>query len=406
MIRKASSSGIGCSIVDLGEVRHVFAAAVPRSGGNLEEQARDALETIRSVIDAQGNRKTMVKQSVFLRDAEQINTCRRIMRDFYGDELPATTYVPQSPCEGKLLAIEACGVGRRPGEAEIERFGQRLVVARHDDITWGHCYHISPKLTAGSVYDRTMDALAEMKRCLAQAGLGFEHVVRTWLYLGDIVGLEGPLQRYQELNRARSDFYGGVHFGNKHVASGIRHAVYPASTGIGVNGNDILMSCIALSTPRNDVRLVPLENPQQTSAFDYAADHSDCSPKFARAMAVTTDAAATIFISGTASITNEASRHAGDAAAQTHQILDNIVSLISADNFARHGQGHFGATLGDLAHARVYVKNQSDYETVHAICQARLGQLPTIYAVADICRPELLVEIEGVAFARRRDGVA
>ena len=32
---------------------------------------------------------------------------------------------------------------------------------------------------------------------------------------------------------------------------------------------------------------------------------------------------------------------------------------------------------------------------------ADLGDLPTVYAVADVCRPELLVEIEGIAFSRR-----
>ena len=38
---------------------------------------------------------------------------RAIVREFYRDELPATTYVPQRPCDGRLLAIEALGVGRR-----------------------------------------------------------------------------------------------------------------------------------------------------------------------------------------------------------------------------------------------------------------------------------------------------
>jgi len=60
-----------------------------------------------------------------------------------------------------------------------------------------------------------------------------------------------------------------------------------------------------------------------------------------------------------------------------------------------------GATLGDLAFARVYIKRQEDYRGVRAVCEDRLGELPTVYAVADVCRPELLVEIEGVAFSRR-----
>jgi len=50
---------------------------------------------------------------------------------------------------------------------------------------------------------------------------------------------------------------------------------------------------------------------------------------------------------------------------------------------------------------RVYIKRQEDYAKCRAVCEARLGELPTVYAVADVCRPELLVEIEGIAFSQR-----
>jgi hypothetical protein len=49
---------------------------------------------------------------------------------------------------------------------------------------------------------------------------------------------------------------------------------------------------------------------------------------------------------------------------------------------------------------RVYIKRQEDYEKVRAVCESRLGELPTIYAIADVCRPDLLVEIEGMAFSK------
>jgi enamine deaminase RidA (YjgF/YER057c/UK114 family) len=58
-----------------------------------------------------------------------------------------------------------------------------------------------------------------------------------------------------------------------------------------------------------------------------------------------------------------------------------------------------GAGLEDLAKVRVYIKRKEDYEKCRAICDERLGGLPTIYAEADVCRPDLLVEIEGVAFS-------
>jgi enamine deaminase RidA (YjgF/YER057c/UK114 family) len=111
---------------------------------------------------------------------------------------------------------------------------------------------------------------------------------------------------------------------------------------------------------------------------------------------------ATIFISGTASITDSESRHADDVEAQTRQTLDNIEALISAGNLARHGMPGLTATLDDLAGIRVYIKRPEDYEKTRRVCEARLGELPAIYAVADVCRPELLVEIEGIAIATRR----
>ena len=52
---------------------------------------------------------------------------------------------------------------------------------------------------------------------------------------------------------------------------------------------------------------------------------------------------------------------------------------------------------------RVYIKRQEDYAKAKAICEARLGEVPTIYAVADVCRPDLLVEIEGIAFSTRKE---
>ncbi|MBN1911792.1 MAG: dioxygenase [Pirellulales bacterium] len=399
MIRKESSQGVGYSVVDINDVAHVYAAAVPRCDGDLADQAADALETIRDVLDEEGTRGSIVNQAVFVRHADQIGQCRRIIKAFYGPDLPATTYIAQPPCEGKLLAIEACGVGRGRGEVQIERRSERLVITRHDDVAWIHCGQVFPETLADSVYPRSIDAFGRVGRLLADAGARFDHVIRTWLYLGDIVGPEGDTQRYKELNRARTDYYRDIHFGNNHVAAG--QEIYPASTGIGTDGTDVLMSCIALTTTRDDVRLVPLENPCQKSAFAYSARYGSDSPKFARAMAVAVGDVITLFVSGTASITDSESRHPGDVEAQTHQTLDNIAALISSENLARHGLPDRTATLSDLAQARVYLKRRADYAPVRSVCRARLGELPIIYAEADVCRPELLVEIEGVAYAHR-----
>jgi enamine deaminase RidA (YjgF/YER057c/UK114 family) len=117
-------------------------------------------------------------------------------------------------------------------------------------------------------------------------------------------------------------------------------------------------------------------------------------------MAVAIGDYVTTWISGTASIVNSESVHRGDVARQTEQTIDNIEDLISRENFERHGMEGAGARLHDLAKVRVYLKRAEDYERCRAICERRFGPLPIIYAQADVCRPELLVEIEGVAFSR------
>lgn len=400
-IRKVSHAGIGYSVVDLNDVRHVFAAAAPRNGTTLEEQAHDALRTIEAVIREEGTRGSIIHQAVFLADYSQIDACRRIMREFYGDQLPATAYVPQHPCDGKLVAIEALGVGQGRGEVVIERLSEQVVVVRHNGIAWVHAAQIVPQTDSPRVYDRAIDAYGQMKSLLTSAGVRFDQIIRTWLYLGGIVAMDGPVQRYKELNRARADVYQGVPFLAGRLVPGHNgQSVFPASTGIGTDNGDVMMSCIALATERQDILAAPLENPRQVAAFDYSARYSPKSPKFARAMALSCGNYATILISGTASITQSETCHLGDVVGQTHETLDNIAALISEENLRRHGLPGLGATLDSLGGVRVYIKRQEDYARVRAVCEARLGELPTIYAVADVCRPDLLVEIEGIAFSK------
>ena len=398
-ICKVSHSGIGYSVVELNDIRHVFAAAVPRGGTTLRQQADDALRTIEAAISDHCARNSVVHQAVFVADVGLIDECRQIIREFYGSELPVTSYIPQRPCAGNLLSIEALGIGRGNGNFEIQRVSEQLVVARHNGIAWVHAACTAPQPSADGVYTGTTDAFKQLADLLASQNVPFDQVIRTWLYLGGIVDHDGPTQRYKELNRARSDFYRDISFIPNRLPGGFNGPAYPASTGIGVDGRGISLSAIALATDRKDIVAVPLENPRQTAAYAYSADYSPASPKFSRALALTCGAYTTIFISGTASITNSETQHIGDIAAQTNETLDNIAALINEENLSRHGLPGLGTSLDGIALARVYVKRKEDYPKAREICEKRLGELPIIYALADVCRPDLLVEIEGMAFS-------
>jgi enamine deaminase RidA (YjgF/YER057c/UK114 family) len=400
-IRKVSHGGVGYSVVDLADVRHVFVAAVPRRGDTFRQQLDDALQLIKTAAEAEGAGGSIVLQSVFLDNIAQTQECRQLIRDFYGSDLPATNYIPQSPCDGRRLSIEALGIGRNASTVEIQRASEQLVIARHNGIAWVHCAHVVPPPATTGVYDGATNAFQQVRQLLGSVNIRFDQVIRTWLYLGGIVESDGPTQRYQELNRARTDFYRDIPFLAGHLPEGCRGPVYPASTGIGVDGRGVILSALALATERNDIVSVPLENPRQTAAYEYDACYSPNSPKFSRAMALSCGSFATIFVSGTASIMHSETRHVGDATAQTEETLQNIAALISEDNLSRHGLPGLGSSLESLGLIRVYVKRREDYAKTRAVCERYMGDLPAIYAVADICRPELLVEIEAVAFSRK-----
>ncbi len=395
---RAEHPGVEGCFVDLGDVARAVLIFTPRGRGSFAEQFHEMLSALRSVLEHQPQPMSVTTQTVFLRNPEDEAECRKLLTAHFGANLPITNFVLQPPCSGAAAALEVWAIGG-PG-VQLERFGPHLLAVSYDGLRWLQCGGFSARGGDTRSYKQTLHGLKEMRRTLHQAGSRFEQVMRTWLYLGNITEPEQGIQRYKELNRARSDFYQGLRFCDSLLAPGTPHGVYPASTGIGALGSGLAMSCLALQTRREDAFLLPLENPRQMPAYAYAARYSPQSPKFSRAMALVLDRYVTIWISGTASILDSESCHLGDIEKQTEQAICNIEGLIARKNFAFHGVKGAGARLQDLAKIRVYLKRPEDLARCKAICDQRFGPVPALYVVADICRPELLVEIEGVAFSR------
>ena len=81
--------------------------------------------------------------------------------------------------------------------------------------------------------------------------------------------------------------------------------------------------------------------------------------------------------------------------AQTRTTVGNIAALAGKENLARAGLPP--SPDGDvLSYLRAYVKRTADIPRVRRICERAFGPVPALYVRADICRPELLVELEGV----------
>ena len=392
------------SIIDLLDASRLAVVSTPRGRGTSREQAQEAFAGLQAVLEEQPHAMFVTNQTVFMREPEVEGYCRELLQGQYGSEPPPTNFVQQAPCDGSALTIEAWTIGGK--SVRVERQDPHTLAVEYHGIRWVYCAGIQAPPESASVYAQASAGLARLNGLLNEAGSGFAHVVRTWFYLGDITGTaQNGTLRYHELNRARSDFYHDIRFCHSLLEPQAPRAVYPASTGIGTLGQGLELSCLTLQTERKDAFLLPLENPQQTPAYAYHPKYSHKSPKFTRAMALVLEDYVTTWISGTASVVNSESCHEGKLEKQTEQTIDNIERLIAPENFSLHGAPGVGASLHDLAKIRVYLKRGRDFSKCRAICQRRFGAIPTIYAVADICRPELLVEIEGVAFSKRSRAV-
>jgi chorismate lyase/3-hydroxybenzoate synthase len=210
--------------------------------------------------------------------------------------------------------------------------------------------------------------------------LSFPYPLRIWNFLSDINAISGDGERYWHFNGARQDAMIGL---NRSIAGNV-----PAASAVGLAPtHPLTVYCIASARAP-----IALENPRQCSAWDYPRRYGPRSPTFARAC-IADDAAQTLFISGTASIVGHESAHVGDQCEQTREIVRNIRALIGTAN-ERVGGEHYAL---DRLHYKVYVRQAEHQPSIDRELRREVGTaVRVLYLRADICRPDLLVEIEAV----------
>jgi chorismate lyase/3-hydroxybenzoate synthase len=231
-------------------------------------------------------------------------------------------------------------------------------------------------LDAGGLRQRVAAAYRAVIDALETVG---KHPARFWNFIPDIgAPMVDGLDRYMVFNAGRHDAYGDQ-----------RGALGTASA-VGIKGSDLSIHCLAL-----DEAGTPVENPRQTPAWQYSARYGPLPPCFSRATIVGLGGRRTLLIGGTASVVGEDSRHFGEFDAQMEEILLNLDALIrQADANANGG----GTPLHRLIDVRVYVTSAAHAERAREILVSSCPRARTItVAIAQICRPELLVEVEGVA---------
>ena len=220
------------------------------------------------------------------------------------------------------------------------------------------------------------------------------HLVRVWNAvprIGERALVSGTeMDRYMRFCRARSRAFESA-FGtgfDRHLS---------AASAVGAQGEHGLVAFLAAREPGRRV-----SNPRQEEAWRYPARYGPRSPSFARATRLSASSGGGLLVSGTASIVGSESLHVGDLDGQLVETVSNLEAVLRAAGIERASR-----PLEALDVLRVYVKDPSH---LHAL---RRGLLPLVrsdavvhWQQAAICRPELLVEIEGVALSGLRRIVA
>jgi chorismate lyase/3-hydroxybenzoate synthase len=220
------------------------------------------------------------------------------------------------------------------------------------------------------------------RRLLVQArALGFPHLLRVWNYFSQINRESNGLERYQR-------FCAGRHQALAKTLSDFPRTL-PAGTAVGTMSGPLTIYFLAAKHPGTHV-----ENPRQVSAYEYPRIYGPRSPSFARATLQPSISGSHLLIAGTASVVGHVSEHIGDPHKQTLEIIHNLNALITQTE-----QLH-GVTRGQWcgqALFKIYIRHPEHFTAIRDILKEQLpSHSQILYLQGEMCRSELLLEIEGI----------
>jgi enamine deaminase RidA (YjgF/YER057c/UK114 family) len=278
------------------------------------------------------------------------------------------TYVQGNDCYGAALAgIQLHALSGTTVDT-IRQNGEpvgRVFEDRHAR----YCY-LGDLRSADTALPRTeqgRESFVQLEEGLAHAGMELQDLVRTWLFIDDI------LDWYGEFNRMRDEFF---------AEKGMFDRFLPSSTGIGganPQGAAVAACAVALQPVGEGVTVQEVLSPLQCPAHDYGSS-------FSRAAEIATPDYRCVLVSGTASIEPEGETvHVGDTEAQIDLTLRVVNEILKSR----------GLDFSKTTRANAYFKHQNDAATFGKFC-AEFG-IPARRVVIshdDVCRDDLLFEIE------------
>lgn len=254
----------------------------------------------------------------------------------------------------------------------------------------------------------SIDAL-EARVANAYRGIGAllaqheRHAIRFWNFIPRIhAQVADGRDRYMVFNAGRfhafSDLYGSARLFARAL---------PTASAVGIDGGPLVIHALG------DIAAgTPLENPRQVPAYSYSRRYGPLPPCFARATLTEREPGDhRLLIGGTASIIGEDSHHARDPRRQAHETFDNLAQLVASASARVHAAASTSSTSTDapmlppaadpldaLTDLRVYFVQDDHAALVRDLVLARFRRAAHIeFTRADLCRSELLVEIEGLA---------
>lgn len=248
---------------------------------------------------------------------------------------------------------------------------------------------ITEKSGSNNFQEIAESSFSKISSILKLEGFNKEHIIRQWNYIENILELksenEKQFQKYQLFNEARNSFYKG-----KQLATG-----YPAATGIGMKNGGLVIDFIAWKSS-GITEVYPINNPKQIASYQYGQEvliganrekKHKSPPCFERGKLICANGSSTLYVSGTASILGEETIGYNDIKKQTITTINNI-------NVIQEESVNQCRDVNKIKHVRVYLKSKKDFQLIKGICTKAYGEIPIVYVLADVCRDNLLIEIE------------
>ena len=296
---------------------------------------------------------------------------------------PLVAYVAHAPMDATLTA-EVTYWEQTPTSIE---YNDDYIVIDENYILSGGLYS-DLGLHTGQQADNIFERIAEI---LSAEGVSAANIVRQWNYIERITDITPDGQNYQLFNDSRSRFYNSCEWSNG----------YPAATGIGTQYGGVVVVFDVMRNSNESSHAI--DNPLQISAHAYSqqvlinpdkAQHKT-TPKFERARhVICADGSQMLYISGTAAIRGEESCQAG-IEEQTALTMENIAKLAEKETLEMYGVKN--AAELEYKMLRIYLKHNINLEVVKNWFKLHYPTTPKTFLLADICREELLIEIEGIA---------